>query len=146
MSTVSGGLITDNVKNNLFDDVTGAQAASGGSEYRGIYLKNNHGTLTWQNAVVYISSDTLSSSTELDLAIAAEGVSTSMATIANEGTAPSGVSFTHPSSRATGLQLNSTTGLAAGAYRGVWVRRAVTAGATAINDQGTIKGEGDTAP
>jgi hypothetical protein len=146
MGTAAGALIADNVKNNLFDDVTGTEAAAGDVEYRGFYVKNNHGTLTFQGAVVYVSSDTLSTSTEIDLGIAAEAVSTAMATIANESTAPAGITFSHPTTRATGLQLNSTTGLAAAAYRGVWARRTITAGASAINDTGTVKAEGDTAP
>lgn len=146
ISTAGGGVIVDNVANNLFDDVTGSESAAGDIEYRGIYAKNNHGSLTLAGAVIYVSSDTLSTSTELDLAIAAEAVSTTMATIANESTAPSGVTFSHPTTRATGLQLNSTTGLAPAGYRGVWVRRTVTAGAAAINDTGTLKIEGDTAP
>ena len=146
MSTVAGGLIADNVANNLFDDVSGAESAAGMTDYRGFYVKNNHGSLTLQGAVVFISSDTLSTSTEIDLAIAAEAVSTTMATIASETTVPSGVTFSHPTTAATGLQLNSTTGLAAAAYRGVWARRVVTAGASAINDTGTIKVQGDSAP
>lgn len=137
--------ITDNTSQNLFDNVTASQAASGLTEYRGFYGKNNHGSLTLGDARVYISQDTTSSSDEIDIAVATEGVSTSMATIANEGTAPSGITFSHPTTYSGGIQLNSTTGLAAGAYRGIWVRRTVNASAAAATgDNAIIKIEGTT--
>lgn len=146
MSTAGGGAFADNVANNLYDDVSGAESAAGMTDYRGFYVMNNHGTLTLQGAVVFISSDTLSTSTEIDLAVAAEAMNVDMATIASETTVPSGVTFSHPTTAATGLQLNGATGLTAGSRRGVWARRVVTAGASAINDTGTIKVQGDSAP
>ena len=42
--------ITDNTDNNLFDDVSGAEATAGDTEYRCICFKNNHGSLELQNA------------------------------------------------------------------------------------------------
>jgi hypothetical protein len=146
MGTAAGALIATNVANNLFDDVSGSESAAGMTDYRGIYVKNNHGSLTLQSSVIYISADTTSTSTELDLGLAAEAMNVDMATIPNETTAPSGITFSHPTSRATGLQLNGSTGLTAGSRRGVWVRRTVTAGASASADGGDIKVEGDTAP
>lgn len=141
----SSNQITDATNGNLFDDVSGAESAAGDIEYRGFYAHNNHGSLTLQDARIYISSLTSSADTEFDLAIAAEAVNTTMATIANESTAPATVTFTRPTTYSGGLQLNSATGLAAGARRGVWIRRTVNAGAAAAADSGTIKVEGDTA-
>lgn len=150
LSTAGGGVITDNVANNLWDDVSGDEAAAGDIEYRGIYVRNEHGTLTLQGAVIWFdgSGGTAPSnaSRNFDMAIAAEAVSTAMATIANESTAPATVSFTRPTTKAGGLQLNGGTGLAANAYRGVWVRRTILAGATAANDNVSVRVEGDTLP
>src|SRR5262245_4328854 len=88
----------------LFDDVTGAESAAGDTEYRGVYVKNNHGSLTWQQVKVWISADTPSADTDADIALAAEAVNVNMASIANENTAPGSVTFTNAAvSFATGL-------------------------------------------
>lgn len=142
---ISSTGITDNTTNNLFASVTATQASSGVTQYRGFYVKNNNGTLTWGDCRVYISQDTTSTSDEIDIGLAVEGVSTSMATIGSDTTAPTSVTFSHPTTYSAGIQLNSTTGLASGAYRGVWVRRTVNASATAATgDNGIIKAEGTT--
>ena len=44
--------------NNLFDDVSGAESAAGDIEYRCVFVHNNHGSLNYQNAVVYLSAET----------------------------------------------------------------------------------------
>jgi hypothetical protein len=136
--------IVDATNNNLFDDVSGAESAAGSVEYRGFYIHNNHGSLTLQDARAFISSLTSSGNTEFDIGIGPEAVSTAMATIANETTAPASVTFTRPTTYAAGIQLNGATGLPAAGYRGIWIRRTVTAGATAAADTGTIRVEGDT--
>lgn len=48
--------VIDNVDNNLFTDITGDEAAAGGTEYRKIFRKNTHATLTWQNVVSWLLS------------------------------------------------------------------------------------------
>jgi hypothetical protein len=138
--------ITDNVDNNLFDDVSGVESAAGDIEYRGFYVLNNHGTLALSDARIYISALTSSTTTEIDLGIAVEAVNVNMASIANESTAPGSVTFTRPTTYAGGLAINSTTGLVAGARRGIWIRRTVDAASPAALDTGTIKVEGDTLP
>lgn len=143
---MSSTAIADAVANNLWDDVSGAESASGDTEYRGFYVRNNHGTLTLQGAVIYISSATSSADTEFDIGVAVEAMNVQMATIANESTAPSSVTFSRPTTFAGGLQLNSATGLTSGSNRGVWIKRTVNAAAAAAADTGTLKVEGDTGP
>ena len=149
ISTAGGGTIDDAVKNDLWDDVSSGESTAGDTEYRGFYIKNAHGTLALQNAKVYISVLTTSADDEFDIAVAQEDVNVTMATVANESTAPTGPTFTRPTTYAAGLDLNTgtpATGLTAGSWRGVWIRRTVTAGAGAItNNSGTVKAEGDTA-
>jgi len=53
---ISATEVVDNTDNNLFTDITGDEAAAGGTEYRKIFRKNNHGTLTWQNVVSWLQS------------------------------------------------------------------------------------------
>lgn len=150
ISTAGGGAIVDNVANNLWDDVTGDEAAAGDTEFRGLYVKNNHGSLTLTGAVIWFdgagTAAPASASRNFDMAVAAEAMNVSMATIANESAVPATVSFTRPTTKAGGLQLNGSTGLTAGSYRGVWIRRVVTAAAVAANDTVSIRAEGDTLP
>lgn len=142
---ISSTGITDASANNLFDDVSGAESAAGDIEYRGIYIRNNDGTRTLVDARIYISALTSSADTELDIAIDGGAVDATMETIANESTAPSGETFSRPTTYSGGLQLNGSTGLAPGIKKGVFVRRTVTAGAAAAADSGTLKVEGDSA-
>lgn len=147
MSSVA---FVDNVIDNLFDDVTGDEASAGDTEYRGIYARNGHASLTLSNAVIWFDGAgglaPALAARNIDMGIAVEAVDVTMATIANESTAPSSVVFTRPTSKGTGLQLNSTTGLAAGSRRGVWLRRVIVAGATPLADAFSFRVEGDSLP
>lgn len=141
---MSSTAFATNVANNLWDDVSGDESAAGDIEYRGFYARNGHASLTWQNVVYWLDSLTSSADTEFDIALAAEGVGVDMATIANESTAPASVTFSRPTSKATGLAVGSLP--SAGGRRGLWIKRTVNAGAAAANDTGSIRLEGDTNP
>ena len=92
MSTAGGGVVTSGGANNLWDDVSGAEASAGDTEYRCAYVKNAHGSLTLQAAALWIDSLTSSPGTEFDLGLDAAAVgSDSSTTVANENTAPAGV-------------------------------------------------------
>jgi len=139
---ISSSAITNASDNNLFDDVTGDEADSGDTEYRCIYLKNNHGSITLQNSKIWISSNTTSSDDTLDIALAGEGLNSSTETIANENTAPSGESFSAPANKGAGLSVGNVPN---GQFYGIWVRRTVSASASAVNaNSATIQWEGDT--
>ena len=135
--------VTDNTTHNLFDQVSGTESLAGDTEYRGIYLKNTHGTLTLQNTKVYISSNTGSADTTIDIALDGGATNATMETLSDESTAPSGETFSAPTTYAGGLSIGS---LAAGEKKGIFVRRTVSASAAAVNDDAvTIKYDGDTA-
>lgn len=145
-STAVAGVVNDSVLHDLFDQVSSAEASAGDVEYRCIAVWNAHGTLTLQDARVYLSADSSETDDTIDLALAGEAVNTAPETIADEDTAPVGETFTHPTTYAGGLQLNGSTGVPAGQYKGVWVRRTTAASATAGTITGnTIKVEGQTA-
>lgn len=128
---------------NLFDQVSGDESAAGDIEYRCFYVHNSHGSLSLQNAVVWISSNTSSGDTTAAIALAGEGLNATAETVANENTAPAGESFTSPSTKGTGLSLGT---IPAGQHYAIWVRRTVSAAAAAFNsDTMTIRVEGDTA-
>jgi len=134
-STVAGS--------NLFDNVTGDESAAGDIEYRGVYVLNN-GNVDLQSAFVWVQVNTPDPDTTVAMGLAGAGLNATMATIANENTAPAdGAAFTSPSTKATGLSIGT---LAAGQRYGVWIRRTVNAGAAAFNnDTFTLRVEGDTA-
>lgn len=135
--------ITTNVTHNAFDQVSGSESLAGDTEYRGFYLLNNHGSLTAQNAALYISSNTSSSGTSLEIALAGEGLNATMETIANENTAPSGETFSSPSTYGTGLSFGNVP---AGQRYGFWLKRIVNAATSAMNDDTcTINIDCDTA-
>ena len=139
---ISSSAITNASDNNLFDDVTGDEADSGDTEYRCIYLKNNHGSITLQNSKIWISSNTTSSDDTLDIALAGEGLNSSAETIANENTAPSGETFSAPANKGAGLSVGNVPN---GQFYGIWGRRTVSASASAVNaNSATIQWEGDT--
>lgn len=139
--------ITDATLNNLFDDVTGDENAASDVEYRCIFVHNAHGSLTLQGAVVWLSAEVAGGAAA---AIAVDGVAASAIgdssaqadEVANESTAPSGESFSAPTSKGTGLSIGD---LDAGECRAIWVRR-TAANTAALDDDGvTIRVEGDTA-
>jgi len=142
---VSTTQITDATMNNLFDDVSGAESAAGDVEYRCIFVLNNHATLTLQNATVAVQSQT-SGGASIDIAtdniaVSAKGSgSAQAATVANENTAPTGVS-------AFGAGPLALGDIGPGQVKGVWIRRTVGAGTSALNpDGGIIRVTGDTLP
>lgn len=120
---VDGGL------HNVFDAVSASESAAGDVEYRALYVKNSSATNTLAAARIFISAgDALQ---DIALALADEAVSTTIETIADESTAPVGPVFSRPTDYAGGLQLNSSTGLAVGEYKGVWLRRTIAASTAA---------------
>lgn len=143
-STAGGGVITSGGANNLWDNVSGDEHAAGAFvEYRGIYVRNAHATLTLQSPKLWIDSLTSSADTEFDVALAGEGLNATIETIANEGTAPVGESFTRPVTKAGGL---SPASIPATQHYGFWIRRTVNQNSAAANDTGSVRVEGDTDP
>lgn len=136
--------ITSGSANNLWDNVAGDEHASGNDvEYRGAYVHNGHGSLTLQGTKFWIDSLTSSGDTEFDIALAGEGLNSTMETIANESTAPAGESFTRPTTKAGGLTMGN---IPSGQHYGWWIRRTVNQNAAAANDTGSVRAEGDTDP
>jgi hypothetical protein len=144
---VSTTAITDASLHNLFDVVTGDENAASDVEYRGIFVHNNHGSLTWENVVVWLSAE-VSGGCAAAISVDTTGVtakgsgSAQMKTIANESTAPSSQSFSSPTTKGTGLSIGN---IPAGSVAGIWVRRTAANSAALNNDGVTIRCEGDTA-
>ena len=110
----------------IFDTVSAVEAAAGDTEYRCVYIRNN-GTMTLDVVSLYVS-DTPTTGV-LAIALGGEGIGGTAETVANEDTAPSGESFSTPTTSGTGLTAGP---LAVGEARPVWLRRTITAGAGGI--------------
>jgi hypothetical protein len=129
--------------NAIFDDVSSAEASAGDTEYRCFYVHNAHATLTLQGAKIWIQAQTSSGDTDVAIALGGEGLNGTAETVANENTAPSGESFSQPSSFAGGLTIGD---LAPGNHYPVWIRRTVNATAASATDTWTVRVQGDTNP
>jgi len=123
--------------NNLFDDVNDTEAAAGDTEYRCFYIKNTNATDALADAAIYISSNSPSADTAITIGLDPAGVSGEATTIANEGAAPAGVSFSAAANSGAALAIGA---LAAGAYQAVWIKRVVDADAAAVaSDPTTLR-------
>lgn len=128
---------------DLFDAVSAAESSPGDVEYRGFYVLNNHGSLTLVDARVFFTT----TADDIDMGLASAAAGSSMASIANESTNPEsgGITFTHPTTYAAGLQLNGSGGLTLGQQKGVWLRRTIPAAAPAeTNHTETLRVQGET--
>jgi hypothetical protein len=127
---ISSVLFTDATLQNLFANVSPADALAGCTHYRALSFKNTS-ALTAYGAVVYISLET----TSVDTTVAIAYDSTGTQSIVNEDTAPTGVSFSTPLSLGAGIALGD---VAASGVRRIWFRRIVSPGAVAASDSGKI--------
>lgn len=123
----------------LFDNVTGTENAAMESEYRCVFIKNDHATLTALVVTVYITNIADGADVTIaldDIATSAKGSSSAQAAqITDEDTPPSGVgSFSAPTTDGAGLSVGS---LAPGEVKAIWVKRTTT-------DSGPVAGDGFT--
>lgn len=120
----------------LFDGVASAEASAGDVEYRCVYLHNGNAISTMLSSVVWISANTPLVGTTLDIGVGTSAVNGTEQTVADESTAPSGVTFSAPATQGAGLALGD---IPAGQHRAIWLRRTVSAGAGAsANDSWTL--------
>lgn len=128
---------------NLFENVGAAEALAGSVTYRGIYIINTDPSLTWQAVRMWISQISASTDTAYAIGISDEGVGATMATIANETTAPTNVTFSSPTTMGAGLNIGNVP---ATDEVGIWIRKTVDANASALNNDNAIfRAQGETA-
>jgi hypothetical protein len=123
---------------NLFDNLTGAEVSGNSTDYRCIYLENNHATEEY--TAVEISMSLQPTDAYEGFYTFGEGTSNGTGTepaIADDATAPTGVSFTQP--------LTLTSPIAPGQHKAIWIKRFSVAGtpvATAAVSQAQISIKG----
>lgn len=139
---VPGALITD--PTGIFDDVFDAEREAGDVEYRLVYIKNAHTVQDWNSAVAWISANTSSPDTTLAIGVATEAAGANVAAIADEQTVPPGVTFGAPATSGAGLSVGNVP---AGSFKGLWLRRTVSANAVdTATDTATFNASGTPNP
>lgn len=132
--------------NALFDDVSSAEAAAGDAEYRCVYVRNEAAADTLIAAMFYIQSLTTSADTATAVGVGTSGIDGTEQVVANESTAPVGVTFVtgvgDPVARTLVAELGD---LAPNEHIAVWIRRDVTAAAGSATDAVNWRVTGDTA-
>lgn len=124
----SSELISETPLNNLFDDITPAEAEAGCTEYRALSIHNS-GDATAVGIELWFESQSSSDDTAVTC-----GVDSGTQDIENETTAPDDpeITFTAPTS-GTGNTL-PLSDIAAGAARRLWIRRVCSASAVNHNN------------
>lgn len=141
-SAVASGSI-----NNLFDNISGAENAASTTDYRCVFIYNSNPTLTLQAAITWISAEVPGGA---DIYIGVDpapaspiGQATAQAaSVGNELTSPTGVAFTNPTTKASGVSMGD---IPPGQCRAIWLKRSATNSTALSNDGVTIRVEGDTA-
>lgn len=119
----------------MFDRVSSAEALAGDTEYRCVYIHNAY-TEAMLNSVVWISANTASLTTSVAIGLGTSVLNGTEQTIANENTAPVGVTFSEPASQGTGIALGD---IPTGQHRAIWVRRTINAATAAVaSDSATL--------
>jgi len=128
---------------SLFDNVSSAEALAGDTEYRCIYVKNNHGSLTAQSVHLWITANTPSSDTDITIGLGTSAVNGTEQTVADENTAPTGVTFSSAANEGAAISIGD---LAPGQTKAVWIKRVVNSAASAVSDSANIRVKCDTLP
>lgn len=143
---ISTTTIPDATLNAVFDDVSGAENAASTVDYRCVFVHNSNGANTLENAVVYLSAEVsggagIAVGADTTAASAIGSASAQGIQVASEMTAPSGVSFSSPTTSGTGVALGN---IPVGQCKAFWVRRTASNSAALSNDGVTLSITGDT--
>lgn len=134
--THSSNELSATALNNLFDDVTPTEATNGDTEYRAVDVTNT-GDATATGVVFFMDPESTSADSQIDAGIESSSIDVTTS-IADESTAPTGVTFVHYNS---GSKL-SLPDIPSGSYCRLWLRRVISAAAgNTSNDEGTLKVE-----
>lgn len=119
-SNTSNSIEISGLANQIFDDISKDESDVGMTDYRLIYIKND--SVDAKKAVkVWIGSNATGEDS-VSIGLDPAGVSAAGAIIADELTAPSGVTFSAPSTDASALTIGT---LVSADYYGIWIKRLV---------------------
>jgi hypothetical protein len=144
---MSSTVLTDATLHNLFDAITATENAASQVDYRCIFVHNANATDSLTNTKVWLASE-VSGGASIAIALDGTGVVDYNAAgaqaerEANTTTAPTGETFSSPTTKSTGLSIGT---LAANKAIAIWVRRTAANTSALSNDGVSIRVEGDTA-
>jgi len=127
--TISSHAIISASATELYDDITGAEALAGCVKYRAFYVQNASTGYPWQTPNTWIRTNTPSAGTNAKMGLDPVGLYSTGTTILDETCAPSGVTFSLPSSAAPLTMLDVPTTQ----WYCVWTELTVTAGCTGFS-------------
>ena len=138
--------IPDATANAVFDDVSGAENAASTVDYRCVFVHNSNAANALQNAVVWLSAEvaggaSIAVGADTTAASAIGSASFQSLQITTETSVPVGVTFTSPTTSATGVALGT---IPAGQCKAFWIRRTASNSAALSNDGVTFSVTGDT--
>lgn len=116
-----------NIAENIFDDVSKAQAKAGDTQYRGVYWENDHASDSMVDIRMWIETNTPGQDV-IQIAIADEAVNVTMGTIGDVNTDPAlTIDFddNNPIDYDSGIVIPDLT---FGSFQGWWLKRTVPAG------------------
>lgn len=125
---ITGTEVTSGDLHNIFDRVEPDGALLGETNYRCVYVKNTNGTNTLLEAVTYLTVNTPSTTSNLFIGIGSSGISGIEQAIADEDTAPVGITFTDLINEAGVLAVGDVP---AGGHFPVWLQRVIDVDAEA---------------
>jgi len=124
-TSIGGTLSSVDMPVGIFDNVTNSQRAAGLIDYRLVYIHNDDADDAL--AVVYLPTP-LESGREMAVGVATQAAGVTVTAVANDTTAPVGVTFLTPTTTGAAVALGT---IPSGSFRGVWLRRTVTSGTPA---------------
>lgn len=124
-----GGVMSSVAVNwaTLFDDASASEASVGDVEYRWVYVLNTGDKVLGPNKLFVSNQPTVGL---IAVAVNDSGVDTDAEVLANEGTAPTGETFSAPANSGTGITVPN---LNPGQRIAICVRRTITAGSPGID-------------
>lgn len=126
-ASIGGAKSSTVLSGNLFDDVSSAEAAAGDTEFRCVYVHNDHATLAALSGKVWVQSDTPNSDTTVEVGWGAAAVNANETAVADESTAPAGVTFSAAANEGAAISIGAD--IPAGQHKALWIKRIINAGA-----------------
>lgn len=121
---ISGGGPMSGVRGNLFRRPTSAELTSGVTQYRCLFLHNVSEDFTLDSIEVWVDIEPGEADTTISIGLDPEDPGDPAVEIADEFTAPAGVTFAAHNTSGTALTVGT---LEPGEYKAFWVRRVLDA-------------------
>lgn len=121
---------------NVWDTFSGAETSAGGTFYACLYIKNENASLTAQAVEAFIAAETDHDGVNVSLGLGTAAVNGEEQTIADENTAPVGVTFVDTDTTTSGAPTADGTitvpDIPNGQHIAIWLRITIDPATTAV--------------